>query len=171
MNILRNNRYSPSDTAIHFQTDGVGETIMVGSRIGALLQEGDVIAITGHLGAGKTHLVKGIAEGVGVKDSSAVTSPSYVLMNYYRGRLPIYHFDAYRLESPDEMYDIDCMEYFWGDGVSIIEWAEKVMECLPDEYIKITMRTINQMEREIHISNYGEKYKDFMKGLRSVFSA
>ncbi|GJQ60813.1 MAG: tRNA (adenosine(37)-N6)-threonylcarbamoyltransferase complex ATPase subunit type 1 TsaE [Candidatus Scalindua sp.] len=144
---------------------------MLGNRIGALLQPSDVIALIGQLGAGKTHLVKGIAEGVGIKDRSVVTSPSYILMNHYRGKLPIYHFDAYRLESPEEMYDIDCMEFFWGDGVSVIEWADKIMECLPDEHINITMETINNTTRDILISYSGERHKDFMKGLRVMLSA
>lgn len=144
---------------------------MLGCRIGSLLQPGDVIALTGQLGAGKTHIVKGIAEGMGIKDRSVVTSPSYVLMNHYRGRLPIYHFDAYRLDSPDQMYDIDCMEFFWGDGVSVVEWADKITECLPDEQIKIIMRILNQTSRDVLISYYGERYKDFMNGLRVEFRA
>lgn len=171
MNILGKNRHRSSGTTLHIQTNGVGETVMLGHRIGLLLQRGDVIALTGEFGAGKTHIVKGIAEGLGIKDRSVVTSPSYVLMNHYRGRLPIYHFDVYRLESADQMYDIDCMEFFWGDGVSVVEWADKIMECLPDEHIRIIMRTVNQTSREILISYQGERYKDFMKGLRGEFRA
>jgi tRNA threonylcarbamoyladenosine biosynthesis protein TsaE len=171
MNILRENRHGSSDTTLHMQTSGVAETVMLGNRVGALLQPGDVIALVGQLGVGKTHLVKGIAEGVGIKDQSVVSSPSYILMNHYRGRLPIYHFDAYRLESPEEMYDIDCMEFFWGDGVSIIEWADKIMECLPDDHINITMETINDTTRDIFLSYSGERHKDFMKELRVMFSA
>ncbi|MCP5002801.1 MAG: tRNA (adenosine(37)-N6)-threonylcarbamoyltransferase complex ATPase subunit type 1 TsaE [Planctomycetes bacterium] len=155
---------------LQIQTIGVDETVMLGNSIGSLLQPGDVIALTGQLGAGKTHMVKGIAGGMGIHDTSVVTSPSYVLMNSYMGRLPLYHFDAYRLESPDEMYDIDCMEFFWGDGVSVIEWADKVTECLPDEHVRITIRTISQAERSILVSYCGKRYRDFMKDLRMMFN-
>lgn len=120
----------------------------------------------GQLGAGKTCLVKGIAEGQGVKDRKVVTSPSFVLVKQYTGRIPIYHFDAYRMKSPDEMYDIDCVEFFWGDGISIVEWADKVMECLPDEFIKIAIKSINRTSREIRVSYKGEKYENFMKEIK-----
>lgn len=120
----------------------------------------------GQLGSGKTCLVKGIAEGQGVKDRKEVTSPSFVLVKQYMGRIPIYHFDAYRMKSPDEMYDIDCVEFFWSNGISIVEWADKVMECLPDEFIKIEIRTINQTSRDIRVSYKGEKYKNFMKEVK-----
>jgi tRNA threonylcarbamoyladenosine biosynthesis protein TsaE len=120
----------------------------------------------GQLGSGKTCLVKGIAEGQGVKDRKVVTSPSFVLIKQYTGRIPIYHFDAYRMKSPDEMYDIDCVEFFWGNGISIVEWADKVMECLPDEFIKIAIKSINQTSREIRVSYKGEKYKNFMKEIK-----
>ncbi|ODS31895.1 MAG: hypothetical protein SCARUB_02975 [Candidatus Scalindua rubra] len=111
-------------------------------------------------------MVKGIAEGQGVKDRKAVTSPSFVLVKQYMGRLPLYHFDAYRMKSSDEMYDIDCVDFFWGNGISIIEWADKVIECLPDEYIEITIKVVNQTSRDIHVSCKGKRYKGFMKELK-----
>ncbi|MDR4497311.1 MAG: tRNA (adenosine(37)-N6)-threonylcarbamoyltransferase complex ATPase subunit type 1 TsaE [Candidatus Scalindua sp.] len=167
MNILNNKKGYTSETTLFIETYAVGETILLGSLIGSLLKAGDVVALIGHLGAGKTHLVKGIAEGLGIEDKKGVTSPSYVLINQYMGRLPVYHFDAYRLESAAEMYDIDCVEFFWGNGVSLVEWADKIMECLPDEFITVTMNTIGQTTREILISYHGERYKGFLKGLRS----
>jgi tRNA threonylcarbamoyladenosine biosynthesis protein TsaE len=151
---------------MHVETNDAEETIELGRLIGSLFQAGNVIALMGQLGSGKTCLVKGIAEGLGVKDRKAVTSPSFVLVKQYTGTMPIYHFDAYRMKSPDEMYDIDCVEFFWGNGVSIVEWADKVMECLPDEFIKIAIRTINQTSREIRISCKGGKYKNFMKEVK-----
>ena len=134
--------------------------------IGSLLRAGDVVALIGQLGAGKTYITKGIAEGLGVKDRKEVTSPSFVLVKQYMGRVPIYHFDAYRLRSPDEMYDIDCVGFFWGNGISIVEWADKVMECLPDDFIKITIKTVGQTSRDIHISYKGERYRNFMEDFK-----
>ena len=124
------------------------------------------MALIGQLGAGKTYITKGIAEGLGVKDRKEVTSPSFVLVKQYMGRVPIYHFDAYRLRSPDEMYDIDCVGFFWGNGISIVEWADKVMECLPDDFIKITIETVGQTSRYIHISYKGERYRNFMEDFK-----
>lgn len=131
--------------------------------IGSLLRAGDVVALIGQLGVGKTYITKGIAEGQGVKDRNEVTSPSFVLVKQYMGRVPIYHFDAYRLRSPDEMYDIDCAGFFWGNGISIVEWADKVMECLPDDFIKITIETAGQTSRDVHVSYKGERYRNFME--------
>ncbi len=165
MNILSKIKFSIKDNTIYVKTNDVEETIKLGSLIGSLLKAGDVVALMGQLGTGKTHMVKGIVEGQGINDGKIVTSPSYVLIKQYKGSLPIYHFDAYRMESPDEMYDIGCIDFFWSDGISIIEWADKVIECLPDEIIKITINTINQKSRDIHISYKGKRYKDFMKEL------
>nr|WP_230406632.1 tRNA (adenosine(37)-N6)-threonylcarbamoyltransferase complex ATPase subunit type 1 TsaE [Candidatus Scalindua japonica] len=138
----------------------------LGSLVGFLLKAGDVVALSGQLGAGKTHFTKGIAKGQGVKDIKAVTSPSYVIVKQHTGRLPIYHFDAYRLKSADEMYEIDCVGFFWGEGISIIEWAEKVMECLPDEFIKITINILGKTSRGINVSYQGERYRNFMEEVK-----
>ncbi len=156
-------KFSVTDDSVRIETGEVEQTIELGNLIGSLLKAGDVVALMGQLGAGKTYLTKGIAEGQGVKDRKEVTSPSYVLIKQYMGRIPIYHFDAYRVKSPGEMYDIDCVGFFWGEGISIIEWADKVMECLPDDFIKITIETVGETSRDIHISYQGEKYRNFME--------
>jgi tRNA threonylcarbamoyladenosine biosynthesis protein TsaE len=163
MNILSKIKFSVTDDAVRIETGEVEQTIELGNLIGSLLKAGDVVALMGQLGAGKTYLTKGIAEGQGVKDRKEVTSPSFVLVKQYMGRMPIYHFDAYRIKSPDEMYDIDCVGFFWGEGISIIEWADKVMECLPDDFIKVTIETVGQTSRDIHVSYQGERYRSFME--------
>ena len=163
MNILSNIKFSVTDDSVRIETGEVEQTIELGKLIGSLLKAGDVVVLMGQLGAGKTYLTKGIAEGQGVKDRKEVTSPSFVLIKQYMGRIPIYHFDAYRVKSPGEMYDIDCVGFFWGEGISIIEWADKVMECLPDDFIKITIETVGETSRDIHISYQGEKYRNFME--------
>ncbi len=163
MNILSKIKFSVTDDAVRIETGEVEQTIELGNLIGSLLKAGDVVALMGQLGAGKTYLTKGIAEGQGVKDRKEVTSPSYVLVKQYMGRMPIYHFDAYRIKSSDEMYDIDCVGFFWGEGISIIEWADKVIECLPDDFIKITIETVDETSRDIHVSYQGERYRSFME--------
>lgn len=106
------------------------ETIALGRSIAATLRRGDVLALCGDLGAGKTHFVKGLAAGLDAQ--SGVTSPTFTLIHEYRGgRLPLYHFDFYRLEDEDEALKIGLDEYLDGDGVSVIEWADKFPALLP----------------------------------------
>ncbi|MFH1825671.1 MAG: tRNA (adenosine(37)-N6)-threonylcarbamoyltransferase complex ATPase subunit type 1 TsaE [bacterium] len=127
------------------------QTVDLGKKIGSILQENEVIALIGPLGAGKTTLVQGIAEGLGIKDY--VTSPTFVLINEYQGRLPLFHVDLYRLNNPTEVEDLGIEEYFTRGGVCVIEWAEKLMNLKPRnmETIEITVKTEN--EREICVSS------------------
>src|SRR5438094_1460889 len=106
-------------------------TMAFGRRLGGLLFPGAVVALVGPLGAGKTHLVRAVAEGLGIPDSRAVSSPTFVLLQEYQGRLPIYHFDAYRLSGEGEFLELGSLEYFEGEGVCLVEWADRVYRCLP----------------------------------------
>ncbi len=137
----------------------------LGQEIGKLLEPGGVIALFGSLGSGKTTLVKGIALGLGA-DPRVVRSASFLLLQEYKGKLPIYHFDAYRLEGPRDMFQLGCDELFWGEGISIIEWADRVEESLPEEYIKISLFIKEAPnERRIEISCVGERYEKVVQGL------
>lgn len=106
-----------------------------GLELGEMLKSGDVVCLTGDLGAGKTTLTKAIAVGLGIDDY--VTSPSYTIVNEYEGRLPLYHFDVYRINDAEEMYELGYEDYFFGSGVCIIEWAGMVEDLLPEERIWI----------------------------------
>ena len=112
------------------------DTREYGIKLASSLKPGDVIALVGDLGTGKTTLTKYIAEGLGVKE--IVNSPTFTIVKEYRsGRLPLFHFDVYRLENEDELFEIGADEYFYDGGVCVIEWADKVLEALPEKYIKI----------------------------------
>ncbi|MGR3318721.1 MAG: tRNA (adenosine(37)-N6)-threonylcarbamoyltransferase complex ATPase subunit type 1 TsaE [Candidatus Anammoxibacter sp.] len=140
------------------------DTRKFGELLGSLLLgSGIVVAITGPLGAGKTYFVKGMASGLGVKDSRVVTSPTFTIVNEYYGRIPIYHIDAYRLTSVNEMYNLGCDEMMSGAGVVIIEWADKVKECLPDNVIKVTMSYETESERTINIFSSGMENEDILE--------
>ncbi len=149
---------------ITMTTHSPEETMALGKAIGEYLGPGQVIALFGSLGSGKTTLVKGIALGMGV-DPKVVRSASFLLMQEYRGRLPIYHFDAYRMESAADMFQLGCDECFWGEGVSIVEWADRVEESLPDEYIKISCFIEDPTSRRIEVSCVGEKHRGVLKNL------
>ena len=111
------------------------ETRAFGLELGASLRKGDIVALIGDLGTGKTALTKYIAEGLGIRET--ITSPTFTIVQEYRqGRLPLYHFDVYRIGDPEEMYELGYEEYFYGDGVCVIEWADLIEELLP-EYTKV----------------------------------
>jgi len=154
----------PADAERTFTTHSPDETLELGRRLGRLLRPGDVVALAGPLGAGKTHLVKGVAEGLGLGDSRQVTSPTFVLINEYEGRLPIYHFDGYRLTGADQLREIGCEEYFAGDGVSLVEWADRVAAALPPEHLWIDIKPTGPSERKLHLRPIGKSYRDRVAG-------
>lgn len=126
-------------------------TVQLGEEIGLSLKPNDVIALVGSLGAGKTTLVQGIAQGLGVKDY--VTSPTFIIINEYKGRLPFFHVDLYRLNDLSEIEDLGIEEYFTRGGVCVIEWGEKLGKMLPREAKAIELKVISETEREICISS------------------
>ena len=130
-----------------FESQNSEETVRFGELLAKYLKRGDIIALFGDLGSGKTTLVKGIAKGSNVKTED-VNSPTFVLMNLYHGKLPIYHFDLYRLEDTKEIDRLGCQEFFYDNGVSIIEWADRIPEVSKraDVVIKMTRKDTNKRE-------------------------
>jgi tRNA threonylcarbamoyladenosine biosynthesis protein TsaE len=130
------------------------QTIELGQRIGQQLKGGEIIAVCGPLGSGKTHLIKGIAAGTGAEDRRSVTSPTFVIVNEYKGRLDIYHVDAYRLNSIDEFEMIGFDDFCYPGSVVLIEWADKVEAALQTmDYIRIEITHAGKTKRKIHIKN------------------
>ena len=146
-------------------TKSPAETKGLGERIGKLLLPGDVIALTGELGSGKTVLTKGIARGMGIK-GDPVRSPSFVLIKEYSGKTPLFHFDLYRLKNQDELNTIGYEEYFSGKGVVVIEWAERAKNFLPEKYLVIKLSIISKNKRKISLTAKGESVK---KRLGAIF--
>jgi tRNA threonylcarbamoyladenosine biosynthesis protein TsaE len=140
-------------------------TIAFGRRLGRVLFAGSVIGLIGPLGAGKTQLVHAVAEGLEIKDSRAVTSPTFVLIQEYDARLPIYHFDAYRLPGERAFLDLGVHEYFEGDGVCLVEWADRVQGALPEEHLKLIFEVIGETSRRLSLQATGEKYSQLMQAL------
>jgi tRNA threonylcarbamoyladenosine biosynthesis protein TsaE len=133
-------------------------TAAFGHLLGGLLFPGAVVALVGPLGAGKTHLVRAVAEGLGLADGRQVASPTFVLIREYPARLPIYHFDAYRLKDEGEFLDLGAHEYLTGNGVCLIEWADRVPGCLPPKLLRLTLTITGETSRRLHLEAVGDTY-------------
>ena len=129
----------------------VDETIALGVKLAKRLKKGDCVALIGDLGAGKTVFAKGIAKGLGVRNARYVNSPTFVIIKEYEGRFPLYHFDLYRLSRHSGFDDMNYEEYFYGDGVTVIEWADKIRELLPDRYWEVSLKAADEKKRDIKI--------------------
>ena len=131
------------------------ETEAFGRRLGALLTAGDVVALDGELGAGKTTLVRGLAQGLDVPEQA--TSPSFVLMQEYRGRVPLYHFDAWMTGREALFLQDGGAEYLGGDGVAVVEWAERVRNYLPTPFVQVSLSHRSPEERGIRVTVEGDE--------------
>jgi tRNA threonylcarbamoyladenosine biosynthesis protein TsaE len=154
---------SPPDWT--FQTPSVEATHHLGTTLGQALERGSVVALSGNLGAGKTHFTQGIAAGLGV-DRRLVSSPTFSLIQEYAGRLPVFHFDTYRLKNIDEFLDLGFDEYLSYNGVCIIEWAERVAEVLPTDTLTIRLTAIGETTRQFDWWAGGEISHRVLKILR-----
>ena len=132
-------------------TNSAAETRALGEQLASRLHPGDTVILEGELGAGKSELARGIARGLGVTET--VTSPSFTILNVYEsGRCPLYHFDWYRLESEEELYELGMDEYLGGDGVAVVEWAERCPDAVPEKRIRIRLEVTGEETRGIEIS-------------------
>jgi len=132
-----------------FESSSPAQTLAIAKKLGAQAAKGDVYCLSGELGAGKTVFAKGFAKGLGVKTD--VTSPTFCIVNEYAGRITLYHFDVYRIESVDEMENIGYIEYFYGTGVCLVEWGEQFKELLPKNTRFISIKKIDENTRNIEI--------------------
>ncbi len=137
-----------------FTSESDRETHAFGQAIGQVVTPGSVIALIGDLGAGKTCLVRGVADGLQI-DPKLVSSPTFVLIQEYSGRLPLFHFDTYRLQSVDEFVDLGVEEYFDAGGVCVIEWADRVDAVLPDDVLQIDIEICGAAQRRFRLSARG----------------
>ena len=136
-------------------TASAEETISLGTRIGSLLKAGDIITLHGSLGCGKTTIVKGIAQALSIDEE--ITSPSFTLISEYEGHLPLYHMDLYRIDSIEEFEMLGAEELLYSKGVSIIEWAEKIDQMLPDNCISISFLIEQDGRRAIDLEGLREE--------------
>src|SRR5690625_2405307 len=146
---------------VEIMTKSESETRMLAKTLSKYLKPGDVITLEGELGTGKTTFVKGIAEGLNIKRT--VTSPTFTMIKQYSGDLPLYHMDVYRLEGMEE--DIGFDEHIYGNGVSIIEWAQFIEDFLPTERLMIQLEYIDDVSRKIKLNPVGLRYEKLLNVL------
>jgi len=147
-----------------------GETLELGVCLGRLLEPGDVVALTGNLGSGKTVLTKGLARGLGVPEESNVRSPSFVILNIHAGRCTLYHLDLYRIRDPVELEDLGYREIFYGEGVTVIEWGEKIQNLLPADRLEIRLVFGGGDHREVFLEMKGSRFAGRCHDLRFYLS-
>jgi tRNA threonylcarbamoyladenosine biosynthesis protein TsaE len=141
-----------------FETKSQEETIELGIRLGKVLTKGTIIGFFGDLGSGKTTMIKGVAQGLEVNE--LVKSPSFVVVTEYKGRLPIYHIDLYRISNSNELPEFGFEQYLYGDGITLIEWAERAGNFLPANAVKIKFEIINHNQRRITITNFNGEFNN-----------
>ena len=142
------------------------ETMQIGALIGAILEPGDIVALIGELGAGKTCLTQGLARGLDVPDGFQITSPTFTLINEYPGRVRLVHLDTYRLNGVQDLVEMGYEDYFFDENVVVIEWAEKIKEVLPDSTVYIKMAYIEENCRSIDISGNRDKCEKLINALK-----
>ena len=155
-----------SSTSLQCHAASESATAALGAALADTLPSGSVVALSGTLGAGKTHLVQAVAQASGV-DVGTVVSPTFVLIHEYTtGRRPINHLDVYRLRDDDEFLELGPDEYFEGPGLTFVEWAEKVERCLPQQYLKIGIEVTGATSRRFTIEAIGARYQPVVERLR-----
>lgn len=156
---------------LRVKSDSPGSTRSLGEKLGRLHKPGDVVALIGDLGAGKTCFTQGIARGLGI--DKTVTSPTFVLIREYEGRISLYHFDAYRLSGPEDFEQLGSEEYFSAPGVCVIEWAERVAAALPDDRLEVELLRVSGEEetRMVNFRGTGERAQALVEELRRALGA
>ncbi len=151
-------------------TSSQEQTWRIGEMLGARLGAGDMVCLYGDLGAGKTSFSYGVALGLGVQEQY-ISSPTFTFVNEYKGRVPLYHIDLYRLKDPEELESIGFEEYIDSDGVAVVEWAERAENDLPTECLSVYLSYVDEHSREIGFFAEGERYENLLKDLQTTITA
>jgi tRNA threonylcarbamoyladenosine biosynthesis protein TsaE len=156
---------------VKFLSSGEEWTVRFGRRLGALAQPGDWLGLAGELGAGKTRLVQGLARGLGVDPAIPVTSPTFVLLQSYAGRLPLHHLDLYRLRAYEELVEIGYPELVEGSGVCVVEWWDRVEESRGERGLSIEFSILDERRRELALRPIGRRGRELLEALAQTSKA
>jgi len=147
------------------------ETEAIGKAMGSRLVAGDVVALIGELGSGKTCFTKGVAAGLGIDKAVPIVSPTFTLINEYPGLPPLYHFDLYRIDDMVQILDLGCEEYWGGGGVAVIEWGEKAADLLPEEHFRVEFLYVDEFIRKIAFRGSGARFASLIENLKAIVPA
>lgn len=150
------------DTTLYLELPDLAATVELGNRLGGLLQPGDLVLLTGPLGAGKTTLVQAIGQGAGVAKTCYITSPTYSLLHEYPGRLPLYHLDLYRLASEEEIEELGFLDYLYGRGAALIEWPDRLGRLKPATYLDLELAFTGEDGRTAVLTAAGVQWRERM---------
>lgn len=158
-------------TVLDFISHSASQTVRIGQRLGEYMQPGDVLLLVGEVGVGKTQLVKGIVQGL--ESDDLVTSPSFVMVNEYqtkrqRRNIPIYHVDFYRIEDPSELSTVGIEDFWMGNSICLIEWADRAPSWLPVEHLAIYMQYLDETKRVLRFEPNGERYQNLVERFKST---
>jgi len=153
-----------------FISHSVHDTLSFGKVLSGYLQKSDIICLFGQLGAGKTVFTKGIASGLGIKRDKII-SPTFVLIREHHGRIPLYHFDFYRLSQTCDITALGYEEYFYGEGISVIEWPERLGNLMPEEFLCVELSVVDEKKRALTFIPHGKRYRNLLEALDENFSA
>jgi len=159
-----------TESSLRKLVSSLEETARLGQFLGSLLFPGSVVALIGPLGAGKTWFTRNIAQGLGLSTPDQVTSPTFVLIQEYAARLPIYHFDVYQLKQLSEFEDLGSLEYLSGDGVCLLEWADRIAPLLPADYLRVEFELTGPNRRVITFTALGKRYRRLLFELETLAS-
>ncbi len=151
--------------SLTIETNSIEETLAAGSRFGKCLAPSTVVSLIGTLGSGKTHFVKGVAQGNETPAEIAVNSPTFVIVNEYPGNLYLYHIDAYRLERWEDLEAIGFDEMADGGGAVFVEWADRVPECIPPDHVEVKIEITGETKRRFELIGYGPKATAIIKAM------
>jgi tRNA threonylcarbamoyladenosine biosynthesis protein TsaE len=153
---------------LRFELTSLAETERLGQLLGRSARPGDVICLDGDLGAGKTTLTQAIGRGLAVAENCYITSPSFAILHEYEGRIPLYHMDFYRLQGADEVAGLGFEEYFYLDGLTVIEWSNRALEILPQERMSLEIRLRENLFRAVTLQ-YAERFNETVESIEQMF--
>lgn len=151
---------------LDFISHSEAQTRRLGARLASFLQLGDVMALIGDLGSGKTRWIQGVCQGLGVTDP--VISPTFTLVNEYQGRCPVYHIDLYRLADVAETITFGLEDYIYGSGISLIEWADRVKKLLPADHLAVELYHLEETKRRVVLRPHGQRFKTLLEAYKQA---
>ncbi|MDD5669807.1 MAG: tRNA (adenosine(37)-N6)-threonylcarbamoyltransferase complex ATPase subunit type 1 TsaE [Candidatus Omnitrophica bacterium] len=152
-----------------FISHSVADTLSIGKSLSGYLRKADIICLSGQLGAGKTVFTKGVALGLGIKRDKII-SPTFVLIREHKGKMPLYHFDFYRLSETCDIAGLGYEEYLYGDGISVIEWPDRLGNLMPEEFLCVELSVVDEKKRAVTFIPHGKRYRDLLEALDENFS-